>query len=192
MKGTASGVGLALSIAVGLAGCSDSKPVILPDTRVIDQRNAGEPRLGDLQPKIDVRRVDLPAVDVPTTVDRSKDLVGPKDLTKHLTLTVTDKWYQGGTTCGTPSMDAKVYGPTIDIKLLQIPAAQVQGTCTGHKAEVNITPGLIDLNITGNTGSACWTACWDLSFVIAPVPPGSYQIKYLNLSASVQVSPYSG
>jgi hypothetical protein len=204
-------VGVALSVAM-LASCTDSKPIVLPDTHVTRDRQIVEQRLD--QPTVDVRRVDLPTkldhpkgdlpakVDVSTKVDlpakgdlpkvdKAKDVIAPKDAT-HLSLSVAEQWYQGSTTCGSAQLIAKSYYGTIQVQLLQIPAAQVQGTCSGHKAEISISSAVIQIGITGNTSSACWTACWDFTFTIAPIAPGTYQINYLNLSTSVQVYSYSG
>jgi hypothetical protein len=180
-----------MSLALLGAACSESTPTTLvADTRVDSTRVADG--------RADQRRPDLPApqperardirVEAPVVVD----LPGKLDATAMLSPVVSEKWYQGGTSCGAAQMEVKAYGPTLDVKLLQIPVGQVEGTCSGHKAIVAVGGGTIQIEIKGNTGSACWTACWDFSFVIAPLPPGTYVVKYLGFTSAATISSYSG
>jgi len=46
----------------------------------------------------------------------------------------------------------------------------------------------LTVGISGNTGSTCFTACWDLKFVISGLAPGIYTVTYLTYTDVVTVS----
>jgi hypothetical protein len=99
--------------------------------------------------------------------------------------TVSDTWYSGSHTCGAASLKLAKSSTGLDVQLLQIPASQVQGTCTGHSATVTRSGSDLLVSLSGNTSSSCWTACWDLSFTIVGLPAGTYQVGFLGLTGSI-------
>lgn len=105
---------------------------------------------------------------------------------KVSTLPVKETWYAGGTSCGTAQLAVKPNGPVIDVQLLQIPVAQVPGTCTGHEAKVTVTGSTVLIEIVKTGGSACFTACWDF-LVSVPLPAGDYVVQYLGFCQPVTV-----
>ena len=46
----------------------------------------------------------------------------------------------------------------------------------------------LTIEITGSTGSACWTACWDFVVTNTYVPAGTYIVRFGELSDTVIVS----
>jgi hypothetical protein len=102
--------------------------------------------------------------------------------------TVTDeKWYQGSQTCKPASIQLTGQPGKVLAQLRQVPAVDVQGTCIGHAASVALSGSTLQIDISGNTTSACWTACWDLEVEINGVPSGTYTVSYKSLNGSVTV-----
>jgi hypothetical protein len=104
------------------------------------------------------------------------------------TIAVKEQWYGGGTACNAAQLAVTpmVTGTGINVQLLQIPFAQVPGTCTGHQAKVAVNGSTVLIEIESTGGSACFTACWDLTFSV-PLPSGSYVVKYLGFCQPVTI-----
>ena len=105
---------------------------------------------------------------------------------------VTDEtWYEGSVSCSTPSIAAtSPFVGVVVITLSQIPADEIQGTCTGHwvanESEMIAGPDILII-LDGPMGSTCRTACWDFEITITGVPPGTYSVSLVGMSLSATV-----
>ena len=142
----------------------------------------------------DVQLEDADADDETTedVVDEGADIAEDTDMGIPVSLasSMTDEtWYQGSTDCSQASLSAESTNPgEVVVTLLQVPSDSVTGTCSGHTPAVTLTGEKIDIEITGSTGSSCWTACWDFEVTITDVPAGTYTVRFGDLSDTVTVS----
>jgi hypothetical protein len=201
-----------LSISI-MAGCSSepgnadgAPPDAIPDRSAADQTRADQTR-ADQRPAPDRA---LPAdsgadrgakdlaldlapdrgatPDAPAPDQKPRPDTGAAPDGSGVTCRLTkETWYSGSTTCTKKSITFTGGKGQITVKLDQLPASELTGTCANHKASAALSGSTVTITFTAG-GGACWTSCWDLEVVISGVPAGSYSVKVLSYSGSVSVS----
>jgi len=183
MRATILGNTVALLLLVG--GCNEDEVDLTPDD--------GSPEVADADGGVD----DVSAPDEGSD-SGTEDVVVPDEGTgeddggARPSASMTDEtWYEGSVSCATPSIAA--VSPSMGVvvvTLLQIPADEIQGSCTGHwvanESEMIAGPDILII-LDGPMGSTCWTACWDFEITIRGVPPGSYTVSLVGMSLSAAV-----
>lgn len=175
-----------------LVACSSPEPGpdaradadILPDVDVEASPDVDITPDADDEPDVDVELDAWPLPDTSPDVTSPVDPEAPAELRYWLVQTQS----HGGGKEPPPDSSITLSSPNPgQVVVSLICAGLARGSCQVRSMDAELVGNTVELSFVGVTGSTCGTFCYDMTAVIAGLPPGTYLVNNRGLSDTITV-----